>query len=632
MVHLPGATPEPTEPEKEPRMPIPGPPLDPDPNPTVTVSLDDGTGTYPTDLTTRVNLRAGISVQGYGRTDEFGQPQSAGLSFTLKNDDGKFTTGDTPLSPGLGVRWSLTRGSTTADRFTGRITSVDVGWQGGPALVSDVVVSCQDILADLARRPMRSLLEEEILLLSPSAYYTLGEAEGSKTAGDTSGNQAPVLTQAGSGTAVKFGNGTGPVDGMTAATFAGGKFLSTQGGLSYGSSLPSLTGGIGACFATTTPGTSVVIGSVIAAANGWTLAVMDDGTLRAQGPGPSAFASSSATVTDGLTHAAFVASDGTTMTLVLDGEAVDTAPVANLNPAVEGFYVGGMFGEDSAGDTFEFTGTISHAAAFPSITAAEAEALGLFIADPTESTADRLTRIAGYADITPTTSTGSLSRQLMPMQATSGQSLFDALQTVAEAEDGVVLVNGTGDLVLQGRYYRGKKTTADLTLTAKLVDTGTSVTWDTQQKINQVTVTRNGGAAQVVSAAEVLADRNVPVYPTSLDLAVTDDADALYAAQWTLGKHTTTAPRLGSVTFDLMTASQADAEALLAMALGDRLALTLPSQAWANGDYTAEGWTETLTDTTWTLTVNLLPWEMFRVFILDDPVYGLLDGTNPLGH
>jgi hypothetical protein len=49
------------------------------------------------------------------------------------------------------------------------------------------------------------------------------------------------------------------------------------------------------------------------------------------------------------------------------------------------------------------------------------------------------------------------------------------------------------------------------------------------------------------------------------------------------------------------------------------------------GDYTVEGWTETLTATSWTLTANLLPWELAEVFILDDDTYGVLDST-PLGY
>jgi hypothetical protein len=59
---------------------------------------------------------------------------------------------------------------------------------------------------------------------------------------------------------------------------------------------------------------------------------------------------------------------------------------------------------------------------------------------------------------------------------------------------------------------------------------------------------------------------------------------------------------------------------------------TLPDQMWDDtGDYTVEGWTEALTATSWTLTANLLLWELAEVFILDDDTYGVLD-SSPLGY
>lgn len=202
----------------------------------------------------------------------------------------------------------------------------------------------------------------------------------------------------------------------------------------------------------------------------------------------------------------------------------------------------------------------------------------------------------------------------MGPQATSGQSLYEAMQAVAQAEGGVLFADGSGDITMQGRYFRGLRTTADLTLGETEPGPDTAVTWDTQQKINQVTVTRTGGATQVYPtlAAGTL------VYPQSLDIAVDTDDSALSAAEWLVSKHTETAPRLGSVTFDLMTS--ASAEAILDLTLGERLDLSaMPSQLWAGlGDYTIEGWTESLSDTAWTLAVNLLPFDLAEVAVWDD--------------
>jgi prophage tail gpP-like protein len=64
---------------------------------------------------------------------------------------------------------------------------------------------------------------------------------------------------------------------------------------------------------------------------------------------------------------------------------------------------------------------------------------------------------------------------LMGAQATSGSSVFDALNAVAAAEGGVMFVDGTGLLTMQGRSYRAAKTTADQTLTAQ--DSARTPSW-----------------------------------------------------------------------------------------------------------------------------------------------------------
>lgn len=46
-----------------------------------------------------------------------------------------------------------------------------------------------------------------------------------------------------------------------------------------------------------------------------------------------------------------------------------------------------------------------------------------------------------------------------------------------------------------------------------------------------------------------------------------------------------------------------------------------------SGDVTVEGWTETLTHQSWTITANLLPWDVFRVAIHDHP-NSLYDGPE----
>jgi hypothetical protein len=219
---------------------------------------------------------------------------------------------------------------------------------------------------------------------------------------------------------------------------------------------------------------------------------------------------------------------------------------------------------------------------------------------------------------------------LMGAQATSGSSVFDALNAVAAAEGGVMFVDGTGLLTMQGRSYRAAKTTADQTLTAQDLGEDTVLALDSQQIINQATVTRTGGAQQVATNATSIATYK-GVYPTSLDLAVDSDATALNVAQWIVFKHADPTPRIGSLTLDLLTSTVA--ETIFQRDLGDRIAFSgMPSQKWSStGDVVLEGWTETLTDSSWGLSANLLPWSLFQSFILNNATYGALNSANVLG-
>lgn len=593
----------------------------------VSVFLDDGSGTFPVDISSRVRLSEGVSVSGYGRGDEFSQPGAASLSLTLDNADGFLTGGgvgwdmggwdegpwddSVTLEPGTGIRYAETIGATTKNVFTGFVESLNLGWPGGGEEFSTVAVSATDRLADLGRRTLGSMLEQEILLDNPTAYYTLGEAEGSTSAGDTSGNQAPTLAPAGSGASVTFGAIGTP---NTSLRLAGGQYLAPA------AQAPSSVLTLGCFFAGTSapPGPSDTY--IILAADVAFIRLRSDGSVDfvdVIGTGVPV-TSVGPVVNDGLQHNAWMTFDGVNGQAYVDGIEVATWPSAAAPSFLAG--IGGvsqavtdplaLFGYTS------FDGTLGHVVTLDT-TLSAGEIADIYAAsrgDFQETTDARLSRIASYAGLTPTFA--DPSGQEMGAQATSGQSLFQAMQDVAQAEAGVLFVNGDGDLVMQGRGYRAMKTTADLTLGEQEAASDTTVTWDTQQLVNQVTVTRTGGAEQVVSDGTPTA-----LYPASLEVNVTRDEDALAQGQWLLNKHQTTAPRLASATFDLL--ASPDAEDLLALEIGDRLSLSdMPSQLWADaGDYTVEGWSKTTSLDTATLTVNLLPWDLNEAMLWDSGLW-----------
>ncbi|MGH3998420.1 MAG: hypothetical protein ACRDTJ_13250, partial [Pseudonocardiaceae bacterium] len=111
-------------------------------------------------------------------------------------------------------------------RFTGYVDEWPLIWDGTDATAYAPITATSRLARMGNDRKLKSIVEEEILLDAPLVYYPLGEAEGATFASDISGGGAPNLVQAGTGAAVVFGTATGPgTDGLTAATYSGGKYL-----------------------------------------------------------------------------------------------------------------------------------------------------------------------------------------------------------------------------------------------------------------------------------------------------------------------------------------------------------------------------------------------------------------------
>lgn len=607
--------------------------------PTVQVLLDDGTGTYPFDIT---GFTEGAATMSRGRAnDEFAQAQAETLSLTLDNSDGSLTgagagfgvgpfgvgpfgVGAVTAYPGQGIQVKLTLGATTVTRFTGRLTELQVGWPGGGDDYATVQLAASDVLADLSRRQLRSMLEEEYLLRSPSSYYTLAESEGSTSAGDTSGNGAAPLTVSGTGAAPSFGTGIGPgTDGLSATQFFGSGQMLYRAATTASMPVPT-TFGVGAIFQTTTAAAGILSDTIVSAYF-WSLTVDSSGRIIGTA-GPSG-AITGPVVTDGHTHVAAIEShDGVTATLWLDGVSVGTIAVAG-GFTTDAMSVGGTRGLPLT----TFTGTISHVATWPGgLPAGSAAAITNAATGVAESVTARFARIASYVGLT-TSTTAGMSAATVGAQSTSGLSALDAMQSVATLEGGVLYANGSGLVVLQGRNYRGLKTTPNQTFTTDSVGEDTTVTFDTQQILNRVTVTPPVGPTQeIVNEASI---GSYGEYSTSVAIPGGDDDDALYLAQWLTATHGDPSIRLESATFKLHEETSTAAQQMLQREIGDRLQLSLPAQSWTpTFDVTLEGWEESIDERTWTLTANLLPWDLFSAFILDSATYGVLEGSTPIGY
>lgn len=331
--------------------------------PTTQVLLDDGTGTFPYDITDRVLQDPGYTFDR-GREDE-GSAVSAGvLNLTLNNSDGRFTPGSTilgtpsPVVVDQQIRVKETVAGTTYTRYTGYVKAWPVAWPAVVSTYSTASITAADAQARAERRPLTSVLQEEVLADSPVAYYTLGEPAGAVSAADCSGNQAPALTMTGTGADVVFGNATGPgTDGLTAAEFAAGKYLT-------GTSASEPVGAfrVEAWFATSS-GTSVI--TMLDSVSFFTAVLAVNGTGKLSGTLNGASSNitivSGAVVTDGLTHHGVFVFDGVeTITLYLDGVEVATSTLASApGAALTRLSIGG----DPTGIAAAFVGTVAHVAA-----------------------------------------------------------------------------------------------------------------------------------------------------------------------------------------------------------------------------------------------------------------------------
>ena len=93
-----------------------------------------------------------------------------------------------------------------------------------------------------------------------------------------------------------------------------------------------------------------------------------------------------------------------------------------------------------------------------------------------------------------------------------------------------------------------------------------------------------------------------------------------------------TRARVTSITYNLSAMSDANVLTVLGLTIGSRVTFpTMPAWIPSGLICIVEGFTESIESDAWTLTINLSPDVYSRLFILGDPVQGVLDGTYLLG-
>lgn len=602
--------------------------------PTVTVLLDDGTGTFPLNITSKCLLAEGLSYTR-GRDDWQGGVTAGSLTLTLNNSDGRFTPGSTilgspsPIKVDQRIRVKTTVNGITYTRFTGYVKAWPVAWPATVSTFSTVQLTATDAQARAERRPLRSVVEEEILADSPSPYYTLAEPEGATTAADTSGNQAPALTMTGSGTDVVFGTATGPgTDGLTAATFAAGKYLE-------GAFIDVGTGAFWAirCAVDTSTASTFLVNLGDGGDLLFRLETSPAGFAQATAsnifpgaPGSALGATGAVSIADSATHDLLatlsVSGAGATLTLYVDG----TLAATNTSGVAAAFAPTRL----RVGNT-NLVGSLSHVAVFHSASAltagrVDAQADAALNGFAGESGTARITRTAGYANLALGTLDTSLTN--VAFSDITGTSAWDAIQQATDAEMGVTFIDGSGNLIFHNRNRVPAKTAPDLTLAASFVTADAQPTQDDQQIINYLEVTsETTGVPQLArdTASETTHGR---YDPGGVSYLVTTDAEALDRANWIVSEFKEPTTRFGTLRIDMYGMSALQASTVLtALEIDAWLRVTsFPSQTpdGTTVNVVIEGYTETISATEWSIVCNVVSQSLFSpVWILGVSALGV---------
>jgi hypothetical protein len=627
--------------------------------PDLSVLLDDGTGTFPYDVTTFVRKVDGM-VNTRGRADEQSTINPGQVSLTFDNSTGAFTLGSVGygihVDQKIRVRESVDGGA-WSNRFTGYVEQWPAQWPDAGPQYAVAQVTAFDELARQQRRMMASIAQETILPDGPTAYWPLGDPDGATVAINLVDPALPLVQQRDKNPfytteKVVFGTEGAFLGGGTAASFAEGFYLTASG-------IPSMP----------TPAWVAFEGLILPVSTSGSsrtpIFVEYTGTNTGTGTTQRVSISVTFAANPNLFEFDIIITDVATETIV--GFAFVDVPVdldiwhhvalecgrpgagGTIKAYVDGvaYAIAGTMGTYPLdGPTFEVglgtTGSVAHAAYYagagsvPGVTRWANHANAALNGFTGELGDARITRLAGLAN----TPLGTFDAGQTPTPAADldGKSVGDVIQSVASGtEVGTAYVDGSGDLVFHNRSRVTLQTTPAITfqVDSGIVNGDLQVLVDKADLVNYATTQAEGsGVITIVTpddggASELVHGR----YPASYTWLVTKDTHAVSRAAQIVNNHAEPSPRIPTLTLDLLTAPTSVQTAVLALDLDDRIDIAgLPAQSptGTTAQLVIDGYTETLTVDSWTLQINATSWALLSGWILEDTTYGVLDSTTRL--
>lgn len=565
-----------------------------------TFAFEMATGSTPktsapsyTALTSYVMAGEGVSLSRGRGSEQAATAQPGRASVALRNTDNRFTMGNgsspyAPLQLRRPCRFRVTYSATTYDRWQGFVDD----WGNGRAELTGIArLSLSDRIARASKSVFKSALVQAMLADGALAVFPFSDPDGSIAAADESGSGATLVAGylgSSAAAAITFGvaDTVGP-DGTTKVAFTpAGAFDGWR-----------LSGDVSALSTIGTSNRTIECWITVPTAQAWTQTVWDmassslvintDGTMTASNLLINTSTTSS--IADGLTHHVAVTQSvgggNVTIKIFVDGVVAATNLVAgSLGTATAAALVGG----GNLGGAF-FSGSISHLGVYLGVLA-DATILdhaGAADSWSPETTTARFSRLCADAGL-PTafyTTSGTTDTTMGP-QATAGRSLLDLLDECATVEGGVLYVSTTGVLTLStsGSRYN---TTTGLTLDASKagqVTSGVELTTNDGLLVNDSSASRpNGPVQRTIDATSVT---NYDTHSESVSLPFALDVIALNWTQWRVGQFDTPAPRLESVTVNVVgyANSGGNVANLLNAGIGTKLSITnLPADVSSSG-------------------------------------------------
>lgn len=558
-------------------------------------------------------------------------------------------------------------------RFTGYVDEWPVSWSQGIEGNSVAELTASGRLARLGEgAELRSIVETEILLDDPVAYYPLGEAEGATHATEFTGSDLIGMYSYYGGTStttVGFGAGIGPrTDGLPAPlvypTLTGD---TTPTALAAYWTLPmtQCTIEVFAAFNSRNTGESVQVITLLDnpflnSANANFLQVVASTSSSTTATTLGAYTEQDDSGGFGEVFAAGVADDD-----AFDGSvhhyALTFVPGAGAARTVEYYYDGVLQGT-ATGTTIgtltrttmptwnlfylgplttatgDFPFSVAHAVVYDQVLdaariAAHANAgLSGFLG---ELAADRIERYAGYAGIEASQVVSDAGVVALSHIDTTSKTPEALIRTIEDTENGIVYDAREGTLKFRDRNSRYQAASA-FTLDAAqqhIEADGLRPILDRSLLINEVTARSSDGTVERRYVDTAAADETGP-RRVDLELASTDQTELYNSAAWRVNKYKDPKPRIAALApVDILPLGSSPRDAIRDADISTKFTVSnLPSQAPTTSQtFFVEGITETLGPESWRFQFNVSSADVYEnVWVLGDASHGQLGTTTIL--